>query len=209
MKLSIVIPVLDSHEIVRRQAIYLGNLLFQLRYIEVILVDDGSDPPIDGKFPLNFKIIKTNDKSSWSEHMATNIGVSKARGEYIFKTDIDHIITEGALDFAMRYDKPNLMIFFKRKEGKLDDKGNLIDLNIPRKPHSNTFVIKREHFLGVGGYNEYGKGIDCGGSYDLKKRLKRYGIGEGISNKIIYVWPNSPIIPTEDQYLFHNLRKTL
>jgi hypothetical protein len=54
MKLSIVIPVLDSHEIVRRQALYLGWLVgFDA---EVILVDDGSNPPIEGEFPSNFQL---------------------------------------------------------------------------------------------------------------------------------------------------------
>ena len=214
MKLSIVIPVLDSHEVVRRQCSYWNRLISEyFGQVEIILVDDGSEPPLTtipiiGPMPF-IKSIPTNDKSPWSEHMATNIGVEQAKGEYILKTDIDHIITKEVLDIAMRFDNDNVMMFFKRKEGKLDEKGNLIDLGTERTTHANTFILNRERFLEVGGYNEYGEGYGPGGSYDLMKRLLQFGVGTCVSNKCVYVWPNSPITPTEDQHLFHNLRKTL
>ena len=209
MKLSIVIPVLDSHVVVRRQANYLYQFLNA--DVELILIDDGSDPPLDENLLASFgiRLLVTNDKSRWSEHMATNIGVEEARGEYIFKTDIDHILTPETFDIAMRFDNDNVMMFFKRKEGKLDENGNLIDLGTERTPHANTFILKREWFLKVGGYNEYGEGFGPGGSYDLMQRLLRFGVGTCVSNKHVYVWPNSSITPTEDQHLFHKLRKTL
>jgi hypothetical protein len=207
--------VLQSYEIVKRQILYLDR--FFPDNAELILVDDGSDPPIM-KFLTNrlndinvmwLKFFCTHDASSWSEHMATNLGIREAAGEYILKTDIDHIITREVLDIAMRFDNKNLMMFFNRKEGKLDEGGNLVDLGTERTVHGNTFILKRDWFLKVGGYNEYGEGYDTGGSYDLMKRLQQFGVGICVSNKYVYVWPNSPVTPTEDQHLFHNLRKTL
>jgi glycosyltransferase involved in cell wall biosynthesis len=209
MKLSIVIPVLDSHEIVRRQSRY-WNTIFQ-KDCEIILVDDGSSPPIQILWAANIpiKIFQTYDPSPWSEHMATNLGIEKAQGEYILKTDIDHIISKEVFDIGMRFDNPSVQMFFKRKEGKLDEHGNLIDLGVERKVHANSFIVKREWLIKAGGYNEYGEGYGTGGSYDLWKRLKQFGVVECVSNKYMYVWPNSPITPMEDQHLFHNLRKTL
>jgi hypothetical protein len=140
--------------------------------------------------------------------MATNIGMKAARGEYIFKTDIDHIIGRKAFDEAMGLDE-NILLRFSRKQGKLDKDGLLVDLELPAKPHSNTHVVRKRTIDCIGGYNEYGRGIGCGGSYDFRCRLAMYGIKEIVSDNYVYVWPNSPITPTEDQHLFHNLRKTL
>jgi hypothetical protein len=210
MKLSIVIPVLDSHEIVRRQVYYWNGIVRE--NCEIILIDDGSNPAINGAIlyiiRIPMKIFRTHDTSPWSEHMATNLGTSKAEGEYIFKTDIDHIITPEALDEAMNLDK-DILLRFKRKEAKLDKRGNIIDIGKERKPHSNTHVLKKSTFENIGGYNEYGRGVGCGGSYDFRCRLGLHGIKEVMSENYVYAWPNSPITPTEDQHLFHSLRKTL
>jgi hypothetical protein len=201
MKLSIVIPVLDSHEIVRRQRIYWKRLLV-MGGAEVILVDDGSDPPIEDAQ------IYTTDKSAWTEHMATNLAVEMARGEYIFKTDIDHILSIEAISEALKLDE-DILLRFKRKEAKLDDRGQVVEIGRERKPHSNTHVLKKSTFEKIGGYNEYGRGVGCGGSYDFRCRLGLHGIKEVMSENYVYAWPNSPITPTEDQHLFHSLRKTL
>ena len=46
MKLSIIIPVLNSHEIVRRQIEHFKKMDLP-DDIELIIVDDGSDPPLE------------------------------------------------------------------------------------------------------------------------------------------------------------------
>jgi hypothetical protein len=206
MKLSVVIPVLDSHEIVRRQWLYWGRLNSYVD-IEYLLVDDGSDVPVLGAK------VHTNDKSPWSEHMATNLGVEEAKGDYILKTDIDHIITNDVIHEALKF-KGDCLRYKNRNEGILSKDGYLVSSNMLRKPHSNTFVMKKSIFQLLGGYNEYGRGYDAGGSIDLWHRYMNYvnaGVIKNIewSDKFIYVWPNSPITPMEDQHLFHGLRKTL
>jgi glycosyltransferase involved in cell wall biosynthesis len=208
MKLSIVIPVLDSHEVVKRQVLYWNTI--PTDNCEIILVDDGSNPPIQIMWHIYIPIFifRTHDTSPWSEHMATNLGISKARGEYIFKTDIDHIIPPESLDEALAYNGTALLRF-KRKEAKINIRGEISDIGKERKPHSNTHVLKKSTFEKIGGYNEYGRGVGCGGSYDFRCRLGLHGIKEVMSENYVYVWPNSPITPTEDQHLFHNLRKTL
>ena len=209
IRLSIVIPVLDSHEIVRRQTMYWYKM--KSRGIEMILIDDGSDPPLQLN-PL-FKVICTGDKSPWSEHMATNFGIQNAQGEYILKTDIDHILSERVIKEALKFEGDCLR-YRNRSEAMLNENGEIICTDIIRKPHSNTFIMKKSVFDMLGGYNEYGKGYDAGGSIDLWYRYLIYVNADKIkdiewSKEFIYVWPNSPINPTEDQHLFHNLRKTL
>ena len=49
MKLSIVVAVLDSHAIVRRQYYYFQRMGLP-ESVELILVDDGSNPPLTNGF---------------------------------------------------------------------------------------------------------------------------------------------------------------
>jgi len=46
IKLSIIIPVLNSHEIVRRQIAHFKKMNLP-DDVELIIVDDGSDPPLE------------------------------------------------------------------------------------------------------------------------------------------------------------------
>jgi len=46
IKLSIIIPVLNSHEIVRRQIKHFKKMDLP-DDVELIIVDDGSDPPLE------------------------------------------------------------------------------------------------------------------------------------------------------------------
>jgi len=46
IRLSIIIPVLNSHEIVRRQIAHFEKMDLP-DDIELIIVDDGSDPPLE------------------------------------------------------------------------------------------------------------------------------------------------------------------
>ena len=78
MKLSIIIPVLNSHEIVRRQLLYYVAMPLA-DDTELILVDDGSDPPL--KLPrlyINSRIIWTNDSRPWTQPKGARKWVRKA-----------------------------------------------------------------------------------------------------------------------------------
>lgn len=49
IKLSIIIPVLNSHEIVRRQIEHFRKMNLP-DDVELIIVDDGSDPPLESEY---------------------------------------------------------------------------------------------------------------------------------------------------------------
>ena len=82
MKISIVIPVLDSHEVVRRQLLYMDSFLQD--DTEVIIVDDGSDVPLENTSThKNTKFFYTNDKRPWSWAPAVNRGSEIATGSML------------------------------------------------------------------------------------------------------------------------------
>jgi glycosyltransferase involved in cell wall biosynthesis len=152
-KVSIVIACYQSHEIVRRQLLHLGRFP-----AEVIIVDDNSTPPIPGAK------LRTENKLAWTQGLARNAGARVAQGDYIFFTDIDHILSKESIDDALEFEG-NKMIF-RRQIAVLDEdgevtqdpailkdwgwKGGKLDASV----HGNTFVIQKGIFWWLGGYDE-------------------------------------------------------
>jgi glycosyltransferase involved in cell wall biosynthesis len=87
MRLSIIIPVLNSHEIVRRNNLHYGRMDIP-NDVEILYIDDGSDPPTDSPYVA----ARTNDTRPWTWALARNLGARICRGEYVFMTDLDYII---------------------------------------------------------------------------------------------------------------------
>lgn len=155
MRLSIVISVYQSYEIVRRQLLHL-NRICDPKEVEVIIVDDGSDPPIPGA------TIQTGNKLAWTQGLGRNAGASIATGDYLFFTDIDHIISKKALEDALLFTGKKMI--FRRQIAILDEegyvcqdpevlkdwgwKGDKLDASV----HGNTFVMRRDIFEELGGY---------------------------------------------------------
>ena len=99
MKVSIVSAVLDSHEVVRRQILHFKKMDLP-DDVEIIFVDDGSNPPL--AFPdcglKAFTIYATGNKGKWTQPAARNYGARKAKGEFLLVTDIDHILSRKLIE---------------------------------------------------------------------------------------------------------------
>jgi hypothetical protein len=162
MKLSIVIPVLNSHEIVRRQLLHFYNI--GLRGTELILVDDGSGPP-SRTTSASSRRFSTNDKRPWTWALARNAGARIAKGDYLLMFDLDHIVTRKLLDFVRGFKGHKVQ--FLREIGVLDEKGRftqdrdeLLKYGLPKEnglkvgPLPNNFAMRRDLFWELGGYRE-------------------------------------------------------
>lgn len=185
MKISVIIAILNSHEVVRRQIEHFCKMDLS-NEVEFIFVDDGSNPPLD--FPdcrlRNFRISYTNDKRPWTQGLARNIGASNARGEYLLFTDIDHIITKEAINDSLAFIGDKLI--FPRHYGILDKNGEIICdeksmLEFGLHPervkthrgylcagiHGNTYLIRKKIFDMIGGYDHRycESGFHVGGKY--------------------------------------------
>jgi glycosyltransferase involved in cell wall biosynthesis len=230
MKLSIVIAVLNSHEIVRRQILHYEKMNVP-DGVEILFIDDGSDPPLRSDTKLkNFAIYATNDFRPWTVELARNFGIKRARGEYVLITDIDYIIPLSCIEsaFSLKEDKSSI----RREFGVLDENGNftqnravlkswgLIRNSVRMSPHPNNFIMRKETFGLVGLFDEsrVNRPYPIGADAEFKRRWTRFhekGLVTLRDNDLrptIYMFPNGQFCGDVDYNpfdLFHTLtRKT-
>lgn len=181
MRLSIIVAVLNSHEIVRRQLLHLYRMELPGN-VEVIYMDDGSTPQLTNMgVPLrNLRILPTNEPRGIKDRKggkfvdgrvgaARNKAAKWAKGEILLMTDIDYIIMRDSIDVGLnlQFDKAG----FRREFGVLDEYANFTqDFDALRKygllesriegrgtllaPHPNNFLMRKETFFRLGGYRE-------------------------------------------------------
>lgn len=168
MRVSIIIPVLNSHEIVRRQILHFEKMPLP-DDCELIIVDDGSDPPLKTESKIA-RIIYTNDKRPWTSSLARNTTAPQAKGEYIIFADCDHIITKEMIDIVRTFTGD--FVRFNRAFGVIDEEGNITqdlavlkDYGLSEKRisvhgtylncHRNQYATRKGFFIDVmKGYNE-------------------------------------------------------
>lgn len=213
MKVSIIISVLNSHLVVKRQIRHFRRLRLP-DDVEIIFMDDGSDPPLEfGDMGLrNFTIHKTHDKRLWTQGLARNKAAELAKGEFLFMTDIDHIITGPAIRAARSFDGDRMV--FHRWFGILSARGAIItDLpslykfglsrnrvasrrGLSGGYHGNTFCIRKTAFFELGMYSLIRANLQLhtmGEDREFRKRWDR-GVERGsykgdVAGPSIYFYP--------------------
>jgi hypothetical protein len=234
MKLSIVIAFLDSHEAVRRQVLHFKRMNLP-DDIEFIFVDDGSNPPhsISDYNLKNLTLAYTHDTRPWTQGLARNFGVGLAKGEYLFVTDIDHILSKEAIMAAYKFTGHKMM--FPRFLAVLTEKGALTqDIDVLKKYgldtkrlqtdrglyasyHGNTWVMKKKDFVDLGMNNpkfcQYGHHAPSRGGEDgdFNARWNRWARERNIQATVgpkIYMFTNGRYNVNKDPNpmgLFHKL----
>ena len=175
---SIVIPVLQSHEVSRRQCLYFDRTLPDR--FELILVDDGSNPPIQTpRVSIPLTVTYSRDTRPWTQALAAVRGARIAR-HYLLMTDVDHILSQDALAAVGTF--RGFRMTFPRLFGELSADGEVrpcgsTDINAQILSHQNTFVIQRRIFLEDlhGEYDEdkYSRGVYGGDDVDFNRRYYR------------------------------------
>ena len=170
------------------------------------------------------KIIKTNDTQPWTQPKARNIGASKAKGDVLLFTDIDHVIDRKAVEFGrnFKYDYGR----FYRELGVLDSDGNLtqdpdvlIGWGVPEKKakgdlhigcHIMSQYIKSNVFNKVGGFREKLGSHPTHDDGNMKRKLNRNGFVKCPDDirPTIYMIPNGQYSGDKDSNpygYFHDL----
>ncbi len=169
IKVSCVIAVLNSHRVVRKQLRYFAAMPLPAD-VELIIMDDGSNPPLS--FPdielKNFRLLQTNDTRLWTQGLARMKGSRHAVGEYLFFTDIDHVISKAAIEASLAFTGDRMM--FRREFGLLTNSGRVTQhadalrrfglaawryrrRKLSAGCHMNTFLIRRTAWFQIGQYS--------------------------------------------------------
>jgi hypothetical protein len=120
----------------------------------VIVVDDGSpDGPACGAAigcPLTIYRIEVDVR--WNQDAARNIAVAHARTRWVLLTDIDHLVPREtwATLAATKLSKHYVYRFGRMT---LDADGEKPTLS-PYKPHPNSWLMTRDMYDRIGGYDE-------------------------------------------------------
>jgi len=164
VKLSIVIPVYQSREALRRQSLYWRSLDLP-GDVEIVIVDDGNDPPLEAD---GVRFVRTGSRLAWTQDLGRNLGAEHARGERLLMTDIDHILSREAIMASREFEGARLQ--FPRYFGVLLEDGTLADdvdtlieygfdaRRLKRRGlyasfHGNTWAMPRAVFMELGGYD--------------------------------------------------------
>ena len=169
MCVSIIIPILNSHEIVRRQVLHFEKMDLP-NDVEIIMVDDGSVPEIEVNTTLkNFKLLYTHDLRPWTWPLARNRGAKEAKGDYFIMADLDHIISRNFIDTVLSFTGDHIRI--NREFAVLDEGGNLTQdrdillsyglteerldtKGVKFTPHRNQFAMHKDLYWKMGGFRE-------------------------------------------------------
>jgi len=225
-KIALIFPVLQSYEVLERQIKYMNSLPLPEDW-EVVIVDDGSDPPIKIKTlpSFNYKLVRTYDYNKWTQAKAVNYGVEMSDpSEFMWGLAVDHFISKENIEDIKNFtgDKmvfPRLFATLD-KDGKIrTDEETLMRYGWVKKEKQKgkgtgagfgCFVMRRTCWDEIGGYDmaRFAKGGYGGDDVDIShkysylcrvlKKAKPHEVGH-----LMYVYPSAAYDAME---IFHNLR---
>lgn len=149
---TLIVPYYDNRAFfgaqVTRWATYPEPLL---KWLSVIVVDDGSPryPAVDvlrrHHWPACLRLFRLEVDVRWNWLAARNIGFHHAADGWCLVTDMDHVVTTDTLH-AVVYSQhdPAIVYAFARREHT----GPAVT------PHSASFLMTRQTFWRIGGYDE-------------------------------------------------------
>jgi glycosyltransferase involved in cell wall biosynthesis len=125
--------------------------------MEIRVVDDCSEqnmitkPSVD----IDLRVFRITKKIKWNLYAGRNIGADKATGKWFLFSDIDLVVPVSSME----------MIWKRLMGGELNEntiyRFTRIDVttNAEIKPHGFTFLMTRDLFFKIGGYDEEYAGL--------------------------------------------------
>jgi len=164
---TLVMAYYENARMLERHYHLIRNLPFPVRdQISVIIVDDGSpNAPAYGA-DLNgvaLQVYRLRQDVRWNQDACRNIGVAHAETDWVFLTDMDHMVPERTwVSVVLRNHAPERAYQFARVSEP--------DM-MPYKHHPNTWFMTRKLYDKIGGYDERFAGY-YGTDGDFSTRLR-------------------------------------
>lgn len=168
----------DNPSMLQRQlAEWLSYPAEALRKLKFTIVDDGSQrqpahPVVQSVMQgqwgkLNLQLFRINVNIPWNMDGARNLAMSNLKTDWALLCDIDHLLPADQLPalFALPFSKrtayqPNQL---------------LVDGTDLARPHPNTYIMRKDAFWHVGGYDEDFAGW-YGSDANFRRLMQEWGI---------------------------------
>jgi len=155
--------------------------------VMVICVDDGSPEPAlltiiaeakrhCGVTCLPLELYRIGVDKPWNRGGARNLGADRATTEWILQIDIDHILPAEIVADLLNFNvDPNRWYRFPRwRVGRADETRKKDKIPNDQEygeihPHVDSYLVRREVYWQVGGYNEDFSGAIGGGNAFLHR----------------------------------------
>jgi hypothetical protein len=168
--ITLILPYYENPTMFVEQQTAWSKYPVELRQnLHVIVVDDGSPkspalPHVRDSGIASFRLFRVGVDVRWNWIFCRNLGVSKATTDWVFLTDMDHVMPRKTLGFMQTAELD------ARKAYRMSrvDAPNLT----PYKPHPNTWFLTRELFDKIGGYDERFSGF-YGTDGEFRNRVQR------------------------------------
>lgn len=147
-QVTLVLPYYENAQFFREQiAQWEGYPEDLRRSLSVIVVDDGSPSPAVLPTGLNvdLRLFRIEVDRRWNWLAARNIGAFHAQPGWLLLTDMDHVVPVETLAAVVNgQHDPRVIYAFSRRE----------HTGAAATPHSASFLMTRDMFWKVGGYDE-------------------------------------------------------
>jgi len=166
MRLTLIYPYYDCAKFFARQVAKWRLLPQDIRVLtNIIVVDDGSPVPalLPVDLPFRLRLFRIEVDVRWNWLAARNIGAYHADEGWLLLTDMDHVVPERTLQSLIwSYPDPSVVYLFSRRE----------HTGAPVHPHSASYLMTREMFWRIGGYDEALSGY-YGTDGEFRRRVAR------------------------------------
>lgn len=185
--------------------------------VRLIVVDDGSPEPArdvvlryaSPDLRARLHLYRITVDIPWNREGARNLGATKADTDWVVHVDIDHVLPAPAAARLVEYDpSPDFWYRFARyRNGAADETRQKDPLPTDAafgavKPHIDSYLITRDMYWDVGGYDEDFAGVLGGGTDFLKRLERRYGAPLMLPRDVVlHVYTRHVIPDASDRWL--------
>ncbi len=151
MRITQIMSYYDNPTMLKRQLENIASYDPELKEkLELIIIDDCSPRwpatiEVDPGVPV--RLFRTLVDIRWNQDFCRNLGAMNAKTDWLLLTDIDHLVPEDTMAGLFK------MKDLKRQVAYKFDRVSAPDMQ-PYKPHPNSWLMTRDFYWVVGGYDE-------------------------------------------------------
>ena len=160
---TLVVPYYENPQFFEKQVLFWRSYPSDLQpYLSIIVVDDGSPLPcVRPSDCPRLRLFRIEVDVRWNWLAARNIGAHHAADGWLLFTDMDHVVPADTLRAVIYGEhRPDVVYAFSRREY----------IGQVTSPHSASFLMTRDLFWQIGGYDEALSG-HYGSDGDFRRRI--------------------------------------